>query len=47
MKIDDLTYELTENNYHKKEFKKKQIVIGSTLNNENQKSINHWPRNKW
>ena len=32
MNIDKLTYELTENNYHKKEFDKKQIVIGNTFN---------------
>ena len=32
MEIDKLTYELSENNYHKKEFEKKQIVIGNTFN---------------
>ena len=32
MKVDNLTYELTENNYYNKEFEKKQIVIGNTFN---------------
>tara|TARA_B100001287_G_scaffold275813_1_gene284547 strand:- start:5993 stop:6604 length:612 start_codon:yes stop_codon:yes gene_type:complete len=32
MKVDNLTYELTENNYYSKEFEKKQIVIGNTFN---------------
>lgn len=32
MNIDKITYELGENNYHQKEFDKKQIVIGNTFN---------------